>query len=79
MTKVDISKHEYVPKHVKLSETEVEKLLNNYNISKKQLPKILKNDAAIKEMDLKQGDVVKITRKSPTCGESTYYRAVLNA
>lgn len=78
-TKIDLSKHEYVPKHVKLSNVEVEKLLSNFNISKKQLPKILRSDPAIKEMELKQGEVIKIIRKSPTCGESVYYRVVVNA
>ena len=79
MAKVDITKHEYVPKHTKLSEAETEKLLVKYNISKKQLPKILKKDPAIAHLDLKPGDVVKIGRKSPTLIESTYYRVVINA
>jgi len=79
MAKIDISKHEFVPKHVKLSDSDVEALLNKYNISKRQLPKILKNDPAIVHLDLKGGDVVKIIRKSATAGESTYYRVVINA
>jgi len=79
MAKLDLSKHEYVPKHAKLSNAETEKLLTNYNISKKQLPKILKSDPAIVDMELKQGDVVKIIRKSATCIESVYYRVVVNA
>lgn len=79
MAKIDISKHEFVPKHVKLSSSDTEKLLSKYNISKKQLPKIFKSDAAIRDMDLKPGDIVKITRKSVTSGESLYYRVVINA
>ena len=79
MAKVDISKHEFVPKHTKLSEADSEKLLSKYNISKKQLPKIFRSDPAIKEMDLKPGDIVKIVRKSQTSGESIYYRVVVNA
>ncbi|MCG2717863.1 MAG: DNA-directed RNA polymerase subunit H [Nanoarchaeota archaeon] len=79
MVEIEISKHEFVPKHVKISEKEAEALLFKYNVSKKQLPKILKNDPAIKDMDLKSGDILKIIRKSPTCGESTYYRVVVNA
>ncbi|MBM3200149.1 DNA-directed RNA polymerase subunit H [Candidatus Woesearchaeota archaeon] len=76
MAKVDISKHEFVPKHVKLSEKETEEMLNSYNISKKQLPKISKTDPAILEMDVKHGDVIKIVRKSATAGDSFYYRVV---
>lgn len=79
MAKPDLSKHEYTPKHVKLSNGEIEKLLSKYNISKKQLPRILKNDAAIKDFDVKPGDIIKIVRKSTTCGESVYYRVVVNA
>ena len=75
---VDISKHTLVPKHVKLNDKEKEKLLERYNISVAQLPKILKNDPAIKELKLKVGDVVKITRASPTAGETTFYRGVTN-
>jgi len=77
MAKIDLSKHEYVPKHIKLSEAEAGKLLLSYNISKKQLPKIFKNDPIIKELDLKPGDVIKIIRKSATCGDTIYYRVVV--
>ncbi|MDP2908901.1 MAG: DNA-directed RNA polymerase subunit H [Nanoarchaeota archaeon] len=77
MPKFDVSKHEFVPKHMKLSAAEIDKLLASYNISKKQLPKILKKDPAIREMEnLEPGDVIKIVRKSATCGESVYYRVV---
>lgn len=75
--KVDLSKHEYVPKHAKMSNAEIEKLLSSYNISKKQLPRILKTDPAIIDMGVEPGDIIKIVRKSGTCGESTYYRVVV--
>lgn len=75
---VDIKKHILVPKHVKLSEKDKEKLLEKYNISTTQLPRILKNDSAIKDLKLKQGDVVKIIRKSPTAGDIEFYRGVAN-
>jgi len=75
--KVDILKHEFVPKHAKMSAAEVEKLLSSYNISKKQLPRILKTDPVIVGMEVEPGDVIKIIRKSGTCGESTYYRVVV--
>ncbi len=66
-----------VPKHEKLSEKEVQRLLERYNISKKQLPKMLSSDPVAKALDLKPGDVVKITRKSRSAGESVYYRCVV--
>ncbi len=77
--KIDVQNHILVPKHVKMEEAEVQKLLEKYNISKKQLPRILKGDAAIKDLDAKPGDVIKITRKSPTMGDVEFYRAVSNA
>lgn len=74
---VDISKHSYVPKHVKLKESEVDDLLRKYVISLKQLPKISINDPAAKELNPKAGEVIKIIRKSPTAKESAFYRAVV--
>ncbi len=75
---IDINKHILVPKHVKLSEKEKTNLLELYNISSKQLPTILKKDSAIKGLDAKQGDIIKIIRKSPTAGEAVFYREVVN-
>ncbi|MEK6809034.1 MAG: DNA-directed RNA polymerase subunit H [Nanoarchaeota archaeon] len=71
-----ITKHLLVPKHLKLSEREKEELFKRYNISLKELPKILKEDSAIAELDVKVGDIIKIIRKSHTAGESIFYRGV---
>ena len=60
-----------------MSEQEVTKLLERFNITKRQLPKILKNDPAIKHLNPKPGDVIKIIRESPTAKESEYYRVVV--
>jgi len=79
MTKLDISKHMLVPKHVKLSEKDKKELLEKYDITLRELPKILKKDPAIKDLNLKNGDVVKIIRKSQTAGEFVFYRGVINA
>lgn len=76
--KFDIHTHILVPKHTKLSNKEIDELLNTYNVSKRQLPRISKNDAAIKDMKLKVGDIVKIKRESPTVGEYTFFRVVVN-
>lgn len=76
--KFDISTHIFVPKHFKLSDEEKQKLLDKYNISEVQLPKISKSDPAIQKMEIKSGDVIKIIRNSPTVGEMEYYRIVAN-
>ncbi len=78
MKKIDITQHIYVPKHVKLSEKEVNELVNNYNISIKQLAKIFIKDPAIKGTDVKAGDVIKIVRKSQTVGKAVSYRVVVD-
>jgi DNA-directed RNA polymerase subunit H (RpoH/RPB5) len=72
----NISRHELVPKHeVIRSETEVRNIIEKYALkSKYQLPIILKTDAMAKYLGLKNGDMVKITRVSPTAGEYFVYR-----
>ena len=63
--------HILQPKHTKLDSSEVEKLLNEFNIALVQLPKISKKDLALPE-GCDTGDVVSISR-----AEGTYYRVVI--
>ncbi|MGB6628883.1 MAG: DNA-directed RNA polymerase subunit H, partial [Nitrososphaeraceae archaeon] len=42
-----------------------------------QLPYIMITDKGIEDLDVRPGDIIKITRKSPTAGESVYYRYVV--
>ena len=74
--KFKIDKHILTPKHSKIGEREKASLLDKYNINSKELPKIIKTDSAIKDLDAKTGDIIKITRKSPTAGEFIFYRVV---
>jgi DNA-directed RNA polymerase subunit H len=67
-----------VPKHEILPKEEVERVLEKYNITKGQIPKILESDPMVKKIKAKPGDVIKITRKSKTAGESIYYRVVVS-
>lgn len=76
--KFDITKHQLVPKHLKVSEKEKAELLKRYNITVKELPKILVDDSAIEHLEVKVDDVVKIFRQSPTAGEVVFYRCVTN-
>ncbi|MBU2052951.1 MAG: DNA-directed RNA polymerase subunit RpoH/Rpb5 C-terminal domain-containing protein [Nanoarchaeota archaeon] len=67
--------HILQPKHTKLNEKESEKLLNELNVSKAQLPKILLNDPALPE-ECEMGDIIKIERKKD--GKiNTYFRVVV--
>ncbi|UCG95003.1 MAG: DNA-directed RNA polymerase subunit H [archaeon] len=72
----EITDHFLVPKHEIMGKKEKEKLLKDYNITEKQLPKILISDPIIKLIDAKIGDVIKITRKSQVAAKSVYYRIV---
>lgn len=74
-----ISNHILVPVHTKLNKTETEEVLNKYNITKIQLPKILLTDPGIAHLKPEVGDIIMIERKSKTRGESVYYRVVSDA
>jgi len=54
--------HVLQPKHSKLKSEEVTKLLEKYNISLTQLPKIKFNDPGLPE-NCEVGNVIKIERK----------------
>lgn len=68
--------HALQPKHTKLKQEDISKLLAELNISTSQLPKIKVNDAALDD-SFRVGDVVKIERKDPDTGKIvSYYRVV---
>ncbi len=75
---VDVSKHVLVPKHVKLSEKEKKDLFEQYVADLRDLPRMYKDDPAIQGLDVKEGDVIKIFRKSATAGEAIFYRRVVS-
>ena len=76
--KLDIKNHVLVPKHEKCSESEKKAVLQKYKVDLKDLPKISIHDPALYTLDLKPGDVVKITRDSPTAGKTIFYRVVID-
>jgi len=66
--------HVLQPKHTKLKAEEVKSLLNKYNISLSQLPKIKHDDPALLGT-CSIGEVIKIDRKEND-KIYTYYRVV---
>ena len=70
-------KHVMIPNHTKLNKEDSEEFLKKYNISKLQLPKILKKDPAIAHLNPEKGDVIKIERDSPIGVKSLFYRVVV--
>ena len=67
--------HILQPKHTKLKPDEVKNLLDKYNISLSQLPKIKHNDSAAPE-GCSVGDVIKLERKEED-KINIYYRVVV--
>ncbi len=73
----EIIDHVLVPKHKILDKKGIEAVCKKYGITVKDLPKILKDDPAVKMLGAKPGDVVSIERISSTSGISVYYRTVI--
>jgi DNA-directed RNA polymerase I, II, and III subunit RPABC1 len=71
--------HKLVPLHIILSEEEKEELLNNYNITPNELPKILDTDPVSIFIGAKPGQIVKIIRDSHTAKEAVSYRFVVES
>ncbi|MBX4195982.1 DNA-directed RNA polymerase subunit H [Candidatus Pacearchaeota archaeon] len=67
--------HILQPRHTKLKPNEVKELLEKYNISLSQLPKIKATDPALPEACL-SGDIIKIERKEED-KTHVYYRVIV--
>ena len=76
MAKFKIENHNLVPKHAKLAKDDIPPILERYHITLKDLPRIHYKDAAIAGMNVKENDVIRIERKSPTAGNIVFYRRV---
>jgi len=66
-----------VPKHEILQPDEREKVLGEYRVQPYQLPRLKASDPAAKAIGATPGDIVKITRDSPTAGKYVSYRYVV--
>lgn len=75
---MDITKHKFVPKHVKMSDSEKVAFLKEYKVQLNHLPRIFRKDQAISKLSIKAGDVIRIERESKTAGVSNYYRVVVD-
>lgn len=73
---INILKHELVPEHTIMTPEQVKEVLTKLAINLTQLPKILTTDPVVKAVGAKAGDVLRIERRSPTAGKTTYYRLV---
>ena len=75
----NISKHSYVPKHELIrDQDEIRKIMEKYSIKhRNQLPVILHNDPMARYLELRVGDLVRITRTSPSAGVAYVYRVCI--
>jgi DNA-directed RNA polymerase subunit H len=70
----NVTLHRLVPKHVKLSPEQTQKVLETFQIKLKDMSTIYRSDPVAKYLGLMQGDVVRIVRPSPTAAQYDIYR-----
>lgn len=75
---MDLTKHQLVPKHLKISDAEKAALRKEYKVQLIDLPKILRKDPGIATLHVKAGDVIRMVRESKTAGTTNYYRVVVD-
>ncbi|CAI0439787.1 unnamed protein product [Linum tenue] len=73
---VNITKHVLKPRHQILTSQEKKKLLKEYNIEDKQLPRLLRSDAIARYYALEKGQVVKVTYTGDITESHVTYRCV---
>lgn len=76
----NISRHQVVPRHDAIRDKdEIKKILQEHQIKSraKDMPIILKSDPMARYLDIKPGQLVKITRPSPSAAESISYRCCI--
>ena len=74
---VNLFQHYLVPKHEIATKEEIQALKEKYSLKLWQLPRLYQSDPVAKILGAKVGDVIKITRKSPTAGVYVTYRLVV--
>lgn len=68
--------HALIPKHEIVKEEEEKKILEELNATKDQLPRIKIDDPAIRHLNPKNGDLIRIYREDRHA-KSIYYRVVV--
>lgn len=71
---INITRHEKVPKHILLSEAEMQEILVKYKATKDKMPKIAFHDPVARYLGMLPGDMCKIERRSETAGKTPFYR-----
>lgn len=74
---IDKVRHISVPHHELLSDELSKKVLEEYLVKKREMPKIFITDPIAKYFNAKVGQIFKITRPSETSGLAPYHRLVV--
>jgi len=74
---VDATQHNLVPEHSLVDEEELDRVLEEYDIRRTDMPKIKRRDPALRDLDAETGDVVRIERDSRTTDTAVVYRLVI--
>ena len=70
---IDVLLHELVPHHVLMTKDETKALLEKFKIDLHDLPQMFEKDPIAIAIGAKEGDVVKIIRKSDTTVKNVEY------
>lgn len=73
----NVFEHALVPKHEILTPEEREEILKKYKVKPYQIPNISASDPIVRVIGARPGDILRITRKSPTAGVYVSYRYVV--
>lgn len=76
---LEIMRHNLVPTHEIISDKEQKEIMEKYNITPDQLPKILNTDPVSIFIEAQPGQIIKITRESHTAKEAVAYRLVVES
>ena len=79
MGKFNVMKHGFVPEHRLVDEEKEDDILEELDLNKENLPKILKSDPVIQHLekahgDIEEGRLIEIRRDSKTAGVAKAYR-----
>ena len=76
---IDKASYILTPPHRLLSKEEGQQILEQYNVTFNQLPKILKTDPMVRYYNMPSGSICEITPVSEISGSFVRYRGVINS
>ncbi|MGM0510074.1 MAG: DNA-directed RNA polymerase subunit H [Thermoplasmatota archaeon] len=82
MGSINVMKHGFVPEHDLVPKEDEDEILKSLDAEKDQLPKILKSDPVIEQLEtnygeIEEGRLIEVKRESSTAGVAKVYRLVI--